>query len=76
MRKEKLDGKGNKRQWIDNEDGIQKDKESLARHKRYLILKQRKNSKRARTNAHVMSQECNGGSSSNYISYVEIYVPS
>jgi hypothetical protein len=72
---EKLDSKRNKRQCIDTEDGIQ-DKESLARHKRYLILKQRKDSKCARMYAHVISQECNGGSSSNDISFVEIYVSS
>jgi hypothetical protein len=74
--KEKLDTKRNKRQCVDTEDRIQKDKESLARHKRYLILKQRRDSKRARTNAYVMSQECDGGSSSNDISSIEIYVSS
>jgi hypothetical protein len=36
---------------MDTENGIQKDKESVARHKRYLILKQRKDSKRARTDS-------------------------
>jgi hypothetical protein len=75
-RKEKLDSKRNKRQCISIEDGIRKDKEAVGRHKRYLILKQGKDSKRARTKTYVMSQECNGGSSSNDISSVEIYVSS
>jgi hypothetical protein len=54
-RKEKLDSKRNKRQCIHTKNGIQKDKESVARHKRYLILKHRKDSRRARTDAYVMS---------------------
>jgi hypothetical protein len=68
--------KKNKRQCVDTEDEIHKDKESLAKHKRYLILKQRRDSKHARTDAYVMSQECDGGSSSNDISSIEIYVSS
>jgi hypothetical protein len=63
-RKKKLDTKRNKRQCVDSEDGIALE-----------ILKQRRDSKRARTDAYVISQECDGGSS-NDISSVEIYVSS
>jgi hypothetical protein len=49
-RKETLDKKRNKRQSILTEDEMKKNEKSVVRHKRYLILKHKREANRARTN--------------------------
>jgi hypothetical protein len=52
-RKEVIERKRNKKQYINAENEI-KDRKIVARHKRYLILKQKIEAKRPRTNNYVM----------------------
>jgi hypothetical protein len=63
-RKEVIERKRNKKQYINAENEI-KDRKIVARHKRYLILKQKEEeAKRPITNNYVMHQQYTNGSSS------------
>jgi hypothetical protein len=48
-RKQALDNERNKRQYVLNETKMHINEKSIARHKRYLILEQKRAAKRART---------------------------
>jgi hypothetical protein len=63
-RKDALDRKRNKKQSILTEDEMKKNEKSVARHKRYLILKHKREAKRARTEISMTSQEIVESSSS------------
>jgi hypothetical protein len=61
-RKEAIERKRNKKQYINAENEI-KDRKSVARHKRYLILKEKREAKHPKTNNSVAHQQYVNGSS-------------